>query len=77
MLLSDMELRGEVDAGRLVFEPDLPDVAFQSASVDLGLHSVFWRAKVPTGPGINLKRAHRSIQTDPLPRLPARPADER
>lgn len=47
MLLSDIELRAEVDAGRLVFDPPLKDIAFQSASIDLSLHDVFWRPAVP------------------------------
>jgi len=54
MLLSDMELRSEVNAGRIVFEPTLSDIAFQSASIDLSLNRVFWRPNVPTGPGISL-----------------------
>jgi dCTP deaminase len=52
MLLSDIELRAEVDAGRLVFDPPLPAFAFQSASIDLSLHGVFWHPRVPTGPGL-------------------------
>lgn len=52
MLLSDIELRAEVDAGRLVFDPPLPEFAFQSASIDLSLRDVFWRPKVPGGEGI-------------------------
>ena len=43
MLLSDIELRAEVDAGRLVFDPHLPDRAYQSASIDLSLNRFFWR----------------------------------
>ncbi len=54
MLLSDIELRAEVDAGRLVFEPELHQIAFQSASIDLSLHDIFWRPHVPTGPGIEI-----------------------
>lgn len=43
MLLSDIELRAEIDAERLVFEPALPDRALQSASIDLSLNRFFWR----------------------------------
>lgn len=52
MLLSDIELRAEVQAGRLVFDPRLPEAAFQSASIDLSLSNSFWRPRVPTGEGI-------------------------
>ena len=52
MLLSDIELRSEVAAGRLIFDPPLPAIAFQSASIDLGLHEVFWRPRVPRGEGL-------------------------
>ncbi len=52
MLLSDIELQAEVEAGRLVFVPTLPQVAFQSASIDLSLHNVFWRPEVPVAEGL-------------------------
>lgn len=54
-MLSDRELRAEVDAGNLVFDPPLEEVAFQSASIDLALHDVFYRPKVMSGPGIEVK----------------------
>ena len=54
MLLSDIELRAEIDAGRLVFDPILPEHAFQSASIDLSLNRTFWRPNVPGGPGIDV-----------------------
>ena len=54
MLLSDIELRAEVGAQRLTFDPPLAELAFQSASVDLSLHDVFWRCDAPQGPGIEL-----------------------
>lgn len=54
MLLSDIELRAEIDAERLVFDPALPGRAFQSASIDLSLNRSFWRPKLPGGPGIDI-----------------------
>lgn len=54
MLLSDIELRAEVQAERLGFSPTLPERAFQSASIDLSLNRVFWKPAVPSGPGINI-----------------------
>ena len=49
MLLSELEIRAEVAAGRLVFNPTLPTDRFQSASVDLSLHNTFWRSSLPDG----------------------------
>jgi dCTP deaminase len=54
VLLSDIELRAEVSARRLTFDPPLAEIAFQSASIDLSLHNVFWRCDAPQGPGIEL-----------------------
>lgn len=54
MILSDIELRGEVAANRLVFEPALRETSIQSASIDLALNNVFWKTKVPEGPGIEI-----------------------
>lgn len=51
MLLSDIELKSEVSAGRLVFQPALPERAFQSASIDLSLNRIFWRPNPPEDGG--------------------------
>lgn len=58
MLLSDTEIAAEVRAGRLVIDPPLsePDRRLQSASIDLGLHNVFWRSNLPAAtPGIDIR----------------------
>jgi len=55
VILSDIELRSELAAGRLIFDPSLADIAVQSASIDLSLKNVFWKAKVPVGPGIEIQ----------------------
>ena len=55
MILSDIELRSEIEAGRLTFNPELSPSAVQSASIDLSLKNMFWRANVPAGPGIDIR----------------------
>ena len=52
MLLSDVELRAAIDAGRLAFAPELRGAAIQAASIDLTLHNVFWRQRAEEGAGI-------------------------
>jgi len=54
VILSDIELESEIRAKRLLFEPELQSTAIQSASIDLSLKGVFWRSRIPTGPGIEL-----------------------
>jgi dCTP deaminase len=54
MLLSDVEIRAEIAAGRLVFAPELAPGAIQSASIDMSLSRRFWRPKLPEGPGIDI-----------------------
>lgn len=54
MLLSDVDLRAAVDDEGLAFDPPLEDIAFQSASIDLSLHNVFFRPQVMGGPGIEV-----------------------
>src|SRR5689334_17158735 len=54
MLLSDVEIRKAITDGRLAFDPELDDLAIQTASVDLNLHNVFWRPRVPKGAGIDV-----------------------
>lgn len=58
MLLSDIDILAEVRAGRLVIDPPLidRDIRLQSASIDLGLHTVFWRPSLPIAtPGIDIR----------------------
>jgi hypothetical protein len=47
VLLSDVDLRREVEAGSLTFAPPLAPHVFQSASIDLSLHNV--RRQTPSG----------------------------
>lgn len=56
MILSDIDLRAEIDAGRLVFDPQIQGNSpkIQSASIDLSLKNIFWRTNVPVGPGIEI-----------------------
>ena len=54
MILSDIELQAEIAAQRLVFDPPLGVNACQSASIDLSLKNIFWKANVPSGPGIEI-----------------------
>ena len=54
MLLSEVELRGEVDAGRLIFDPPLTRDRFQCASIDITLHNAFWRSGLPDAEGIDV-----------------------
>jgi dCTP deaminase len=56
VILSDIDLRAEIDAGRLVFDPAIPPDSskIQSASIDLSLKNVFWKAKIPVGAGIEI-----------------------
>lgn len=54
MILSDIELQAELDAQRLIFDPQLHPSAVQSASIDLSLKNVFWKTNVPTGQGIEI-----------------------
>ncbi len=63
--MSDTEIAAEARAGRLVIDPPLTesDRRLQSASIDLGLHNVFWRPNVPTGtPGIEVRVAVAQVQ---------------
>lgn len=66
MLLSDIELRAEIESGRLVFDPPLPEPAIQSASIDLSLHDVFWRPKAMDEGIIDLDRAQVYAYLDEL-----------
>jgi deoxycytidine triphosphate deaminase len=52
VLLSDVELKAEIEAGRLVFEPELPSERIQSSSIDLSLSRHFWKSRVPRGEGL-------------------------
>jgi len=54
VVLSDTELREAIGAGELVFEPPLSQTRIQSASIDLALHNVFYRPRLPSGPGITV-----------------------
>lgn len=54
MILSDIELKAEIEAGRIVFDPPLASSRFQSASIDLALHSTFWKSNLPAGDGIDI-----------------------
>jgi dCTP deaminase len=54
MLLSDSEIRAEIAAGRLVFEPAVAPARI-GVAVDLTLHDTFWRSRMPAGTGIQVE----------------------
>ena len=51
MLLSDIDIRAEIGAGRLIFDPPVAEHTI-GVSVDLTLHDHFWRSTMPSGEGI-------------------------
>lgn len=53
MILSEVELRSEIENGRLRFEPELPPNRYQAASLDLTLHNKFWRSTLVEAEGID------------------------
>jgi dCTP deaminase len=53
MLLSDIEIKAEIDVGRLVFQPPV-SAARIGVAVDLGLHDHFWTPNMPSGDGIDV-----------------------
>ncbi|MBI2238990.1 MAG: dCTP deaminase [Actinobacteria bacterium] len=61
-----LELKAEIEAGRLVFDPPLPKPAIQSASIDLSLHDVFWRPKPAIEGIIDIDRAQAYAYLDEL-----------
>ena len=53
MLLSDIEIKAEIDAGRLIFEPPVAAERI-GVAVDLSLHRAFWEPAMPAGEGIDV-----------------------